>query len=93
MLALESARQLGHDVTVVALEEEASAEVEALAPECHWISLGELSKLIDILKREGIREVDDVRAGEARQDLLLDSSRLAAGETAGVAAIEKIPMD
>ena len=30
LLALESARRLGHDVTVVAIEEEASREVEAL---------------------------------------------------------------
>ena len=57
LLALESARQLGHDVTVVAIEEEASREVEALAPRCHWISLGQLSKLIEILKAEGITEV------------------------------------
>ncbi|HKE25480.1 MAG TPA: UDP-2,3-diacylglucosamine diphosphatase LpxI [Bryobacteraceae bacterium] len=57
LLALESARRLGHDVTVVAIEEEASREVEALAPRCYWISLGQLGKLIDILKREGITEV------------------------------------
>ena len=57
VLALESARRLGHDVTVVAIQEEASREVEALAPRCYWISLGQLGKLIDILKREGITEV------------------------------------
>lgn len=56
-LALESARQLGHDVTVIALEEEASKNVEALAPRCYWISLGQLGKLIDILKKEGISQV------------------------------------
>jgi DUF1009 family protein len=57
LLALESARRLGHDVTVIAIEEEASKEVEAAAPRCHWISLGQLSKLIDILKEEGIADV------------------------------------
>ena len=57
VLALESARRLGHDVTVIAIEEEASRDVEAQAPRCYWISLGQLSKLIDILKREGITEV------------------------------------
>jgi len=57
LLALESARRLGHDVTVIAIEEEASPEVEALAPRCYRISLGQLGKLIDILKREGITEV------------------------------------
>src|SRR6516164_2739988 len=57
LLALESARRLGHQVTVVAIQEEASRDLEALAPGCHWISLGQLSRLIEILKREGITEV------------------------------------
>jgi DUF1009 family protein len=57
LLALESARRMGLDVTVVAIQEEASREVEAMAPRCYWISLGQLGKLIDILKREGITEV------------------------------------
>jgi DUF1009 family protein len=57
LLALESAQRLGHDVTVIAIEEEASREVEAMARRCHWISLGQLGKLIDILKQEGISEV------------------------------------
>jgi len=57
ILALESARRLGHDVTVIAIEEEAGRELEAAAPRCHWISLGQLSKLIEILKAEGITEV------------------------------------
>src|ERR1035441_7421209 len=56
-LALESARSLGHDVTVIAIQEEASPEIAALAARCYWISLGQLSKLIDILKQEGITEV------------------------------------
>jgi DUF1009 family protein len=57
ILALESARQLGMDITVIAIQEEASKEVESLAGRCHWISLGQLSKLIDICKDEGIAEV------------------------------------
>ena len=56
-LALETARALGHDVTVIAIKEEAPKSIEALAPRCHWISLGQLSKLIDILKSDGITEV------------------------------------
>jgi DUF1009 family protein len=57
ILALESARRLGYQITVIALQEEASKEVEALADRCHWISIGQLSKLIDICKKEGIAEV------------------------------------
>jgi len=71
LLALESARRLGHDVTVVAIQEEASREVEAAAPRCHWISLGQLGKLIDILKQDGITEV--VMAGQVKHAKIFSS--------------------
>jgi hypothetical protein len=73
LLALESARQLGHDVTVVAIQEEAAPEVETLAPRCHWISLGQLSKLIDILKQDGITEV--VMCGQVKHARIFSSIR------------------
>jgi len=73
MLALESARKLGHDVTVIAIQEEASREVETLAPRCHWISLGQLSKLIEILKQEGIAEV--VMCGQVKHAKIFSSIR------------------
>jgi DUF1009 family protein len=57
VLALESAHRLGHEVVVFALEEEASKEVERLAARCHWLSLGQLGTLIDLLKQERIKEV------------------------------------
>lgn len=57
ILALETARRLGHEVVVIAIQEEASKEIETLASRCYWISLGELSRLIEILKSEGIREI------------------------------------
>jgi hypothetical protein len=73
LLALESAQRLGHDVTVVAIQEEASPEVAALAPRCHWISLGQLSKLIEILKEESITEV--VMAGQVKHAKIFSSIR------------------
>ena len=51
ILALENARKLGHEVVAVGIKEEASTEIEAFASKCHWISLGQLSKLIEILQR------------------------------------------
>ncbi len=57
LLALEAARKLGDDVVVVAIKEEAAPEVETLASRCYWISLGELGRLIGILKSEGLAEV------------------------------------
>jgi len=73
LLALESARRLGMDVTVIAIEEEASREIEALTPRCYWISLGQLSKLIEILKREGITEV--AMCGQVKHAKIFSSIR------------------
>jgi len=73
LLALESARQLGLDVTVIAIQEEAPREVEALAPRCHWISLGQLSRLIEILKQEGITEV--MMCGQVKHAKIFSSIR------------------
>lgn len=73
ILALESARALGHEVVVVAIQEEASEEVEKLAARCYWISLGQLSRLIEILKEEGIREV--TMAGQVKHAQIFSSIR------------------
>lgn len=58
-LALDAARSLGHDVTVVAIREEASPAMEAAAAagppaDFHWVSLGQLGRCIDILKRANV---------------------------------------
>jgi DUF1009 family protein len=57
VLALETARALGDEAVVFAIREEASPELEALSPKLYWISLGELSRLIEISKSEGIRQI------------------------------------
>src|SRR4051794_5326984 len=57
ILALETARRLGHEVVAIGIQEEASRDIEALAAKTYWISLGQLSRLIEILKSEGISEV------------------------------------
>ena len=73
ILALESARRLGHDVTVVAIQEEASKEIEAAGFPTHWISLGALSRLIEILRGEGITEV--IMAGQVKHAKIFSSIR------------------
>ena len=55
-LVLDAARSLGHDVTVVAIKEEAfpalADAAAARAPQAavHWVSLGQLGKCISVLK-------------------------------------------
>ena len=67
-LALQGARGLGHDVTVVAVKEEAFPELEGAAraagADLHWVSLGHLGKCIKILKTAGIRQA--VMAGQVK---------------------------
>ncbi len=57
MLALEAAKRAGLEVVAIGIKEEASKEIEALAARTHWISLGALSKLIDICHAEKITQV------------------------------------
>ena len=67
-LALHGARSLGHDVTVVAVKEEAFADLEDAArragADLHWISLGHLGKCIKVLKGAGISQA--VMAGQVK---------------------------
>jgi DUF1009 family protein len=71
LLALEQARLLGHEVTAIAIKEEAAREVESLAARCHWISLGQLGELIEICRREGITEL--VMCGQVKHARIFSS--------------------
>jgi UDP-2,3-diacylglucosamine hydrolase len=71
ILALETARKLGHEVVAIGIQEEASKEIEQYASRCYWISLGQLSKLIEILKSEGITEV--LMAGQVKHVKIFSS--------------------
>ena len=57
LLALETARREGHEVAVVAIENEATSDLERFASSLHWVNIGQLGKLIDIFKREQVSEV------------------------------------
>lgn len=68
-LVLRAARQLGHDVTVVAIKGEAFPELEALADELgrttlEWISLGSLGSCIRAMTRTGVTQA--VMAGQVK---------------------------
>jgi len=67
-LVLQGARALGHDVTVIAVKEEAAPELEAAArlarAELHWVSLGHLGRCIKLLKAAGVSQA--VMAGQVK---------------------------
>src|ERR1700688_3093009 len=73
-LVLDAARAQGYDVVVAAIQEEAFPEIEAHgAVSVHWLSLGELSKLIETFQREGVRRA--IMAGQVRHKQIFSSIR------------------
>jgi UDP-2,3-diacylglucosamine hydrolase len=64
-LVLDAARAQGYQVVVAAIKEETFPEIESHgAASVNWLSLGELSKLIDTFKREGVTRA--VMAGQVK---------------------------
>ena len=73
-LVLDAARAQGFDVVVAAIKEEAFPEIESKgAVAVHWLSLGELSKLIDMFKSKGVTRA--VMAGQVKHKQIFSSIR------------------
>ena len=73
-LVLDAARAQGYDVVVAAIKEETFPEIErGDAAAVHWLSLGELSKLIETFHREGITRA--VMAGQVKHKQIFSSIR------------------
>ncbi len=72
-LVLEAARAAGRPMVVAAVRDEADPALEPLADGFHWIGLGELSKLIDLLKRESVTHA--VMAGQVKHASIFSSIR------------------
>ncbi len=73
LLSLRAARDAGRDVVVVAIREEASPRVEEVAERCHWVSLGELSKVIRTFRDAGVTEA--VMAGRVQHKQIYSAIR------------------
>jgi DUF1009 family protein len=78
-LLLDAARAHGLDVVVAAIKEETYPEINERAtrePEhvrVHWMSLGELSRLIETFQREGVTRA--VMAGQVKHKQIFSSIR------------------
>jgi DUF1009 family protein len=72
-LVLEGARSQGIEMAVIALREEASPELEKIAKRLHWVSLGELSKTIELMQSEGVKQA--VMAGQVKHNKIFSSIR------------------
>jgi len=72
-LVLEGARSQGIEMAVIAIKEEADPELAALASRLHWVSLGDLSKTIDLLHQEGVTQA--VMAGQVKHNKIFSAIR------------------
>jgi len=74
LLVLDAARAAGHEVVVAAIKEEAFPEIaDHGAASVHWLSLGELSKLIETFRREGVRRA--IMAGQVKHKQIFSAIR------------------
>jgi UDP-2,3-diacylglucosamine hydrolase len=73
-LVLDAARAEGYEVIVAAIKEEAFPEIESQgAAVVRWISLGELSKLVETFKREDVHRA--IMAGQVKHKQIFSSIR------------------
>jgi DUF1009 family protein len=73
-LVLDAARAQGYEVIVAAIKEEAFPEIESHgATAIHWLSLGDLSKLIETFQREGVHRA--IMAGQVKHKQIFSSIR------------------
>ncbi len=77
-LLLDAARAEGHPVIVAAIKEETDPEMDRRAETdadvtVHWLSLGELSRLIETFKKAGVTKA--VMAGQVKHKQIFSSIR------------------
>jgi UDP-2,3-diacylglucosamine hydrolase len=63
-LVLEGARKAGASLAVVAIKEETDTKIRDVAENVVWINIGQLSKMIDFLKKEGVEKA--IMAGQVK---------------------------
>ena len=73
-LVLDAARAMGHEVTIVAMSEEALQELEDAAAHAraaiHWISLGHLGACLKVLNEAGVSHA--VMAGQVKHTKIFE---------------------
>src|SRR5205823_14696329 len=72
-LVLEGARSQGIEMAVIALKEEAAPDLERTAKRLHWVSLGELSRAIELMHQEGVTQA--VMAGQVKHNKIFSAIR------------------
>ena len=72
-LLLEAARSRGLELVVAAIREETDPAIAASGCEVHWLSLGQLGKLIQVFQQAGVRRA--VMAGQVKHKQIFSHLR------------------
>jgi DUF1009 family protein len=70
-LVLRAARRQGHELVVAAIKEEAFPEIQSETDHLHWLSIADLSGLIQLFKKEGVAKA--IMAGQVKHKIIFSS--------------------
>ena len=74
LLFAQAAKNTGAYLVAVAIKEETEKELEAWVDKIYWISVGQLKRLIEILKKEEVKKA--IMVGQIRHRLLFSDIEL-----------------
>jgi DUF1009 family protein len=63
-LVVHGARSAGHSLAIVAIKEETDRRIDDIADNVHWVSIGQLGKMISHFKRQGVTKA--MMAGQVK---------------------------
>ncbi|MBX3266017.1 MAG: UDP-2,3-diacylglucosamine diphosphatase LpxI [Acidobacteria bacterium] len=71
-LVVEGARRAGASLSVVAIKEETDPRIDEVADKVTWVGIGQLGKMIDFFKREGVGRA--IMAGQVKHVQIFSGS-------------------
>ncbi|QYO62655.1 LpxI family protein [Leptolyngbya sp. 7M] len=71
-LVIEGARRQGVELSVIAIKEETFPEIESVADKIKWVGIGQLGKMIEFFKREGVNRA--IMAGQVKHIQIFSGS-------------------
>ena len=71
-LVVEGARRAGASLVVVAIKEETDPRIDEVADKVAWVGIGQLGKMIDFFKREGVGRA--IMAGQVKHVQIFSGS-------------------
>ncbi|MDE3179281.1 MAG: UDP-2,3-diacylglucosamine diphosphatase LpxI, partial [Acidobacteriota bacterium] len=86
-LVLEAAKEQGIDPVIFAIKEEAAPGLSQSSSSVHWLSLGELAKLLELLAQERIEKI--ILAGQVKHAQLYSSIKPDAAVRSALTSLDR----